>query len=573
MLDWKPLCIRRKNHFKLSLMCVVDAEVFRKILDIYPRVEGEEFTKVQDDDATFTFLIDLGYKGPLHKHPNMYVDHMHQTWRTLAAIINKCLNGKTTSSDRLRKSRIDILRNEGVKLCHSSDSPKLSSSLPLTIPPKKSRGKGSQGKKTADTTEATVDVYEESDPEPVRIRSASRRVVKKKVTITADDNIIPKPNIALELGKFMSLTDTTKKEAARQVHATHARIVTELIPEPARKRPSGISFKNTSSVSRKISSDPSQKLNGVQTLTPEEQIATDMMKALKERVPDESTIILATSSEGTGTKPGVPDEENVTSEANAILEWGSEQKSEYSEKDNDDETIKWVDIDDEEEKKDNDNDKSIDLEQKDDEETNDEFVHGEEHVQDDDEETDDENGDEEVTNAAKVDAGKTEEVKDDAKKAELPSTSSSLSDTTNTEINSLLDFKIQYEVPHIQSPPVLTVPVFVISTYTRNSFSGSWNNSSTPSICLHQPLVLLQTKTPIPLPPIITEAPTITTVVPESDALTAVQLRVAKLKKDVSELKKIDHTAKALASLKYQVPTVVEHYIGSKIGDDLQKVL
>ncbi|GKD30075.1 hypothetical protein Tco_1240853, partial [Tanacetum coccineum] len=32
--------------------CIVDAEVFRKILDICPRVEGEEFTKVQDDDAT-----------------------------------------------------------------------------------------------------------------------------------------------------------------------------------------------------------------------------------------------------------------------------------------------------------------------------------------------------------------------------------------------------------------------------------------------------------------------------------------------------------------------------------------
>ncbi|GJW13625.1 hypothetical protein Tco_0017758 [Tanacetum coccineum] len=87
------------------------------------------------------------------------------------------------------------------------------------------------------------------------------------------------------------------------------------------------------------------------------------------------------------------------------------------------------------------------------------------------------NGDEEVTNVAKVDAGKTEEVKDDAKKAELPPTSSSLS------------------------------------------------------------------------------------------------LRVAKLEKDVSELKKIDHTAKALASLKSQVLTVVEHYIRSKIGDDLQKVL
>ncbi|GKB34042.1 hypothetical protein Tco_0878984 [Tanacetum coccineum] len=41
----------------------------------------------------------------------------------------------------------------------------------------------------------------------------------------------------------------------------------------------------------------------------------------------------------------------------------------------------------------------------------------------------------------------------------------------------------------------------------------------------------------------------------------------------MSELKKIDHSAEALASLKSQVPMVVEHYLGSKIGDDLQKVL
>ncbi|GKE18895.1 hypothetical protein Tco_1426472, partial [Tanacetum coccineum] len=89
--------------------CIVDAEVFRKILDICPRVEGEEFTLVQDDDDTLTFLTDLGYKGPLHKHTNMFVDQMHQPWRTLAVIINKCLSGKTASNDKLRKSRINIL--------------------------------------------------------------------------------------------------------------------------------------------------------------------------------------------------------------------------------------------------------------------------------------------------------------------------------------------------------------------------------------------------------------------------------------------------------------------------------
>ncbi|GJT22038.1 hypothetical protein Tco_0891975 [Tanacetum coccineum] len=90
--------------------CVVNANFFRTILDICPRVEGVSFTDVPDDDTTLAFLIKLGYKGPLYKHTNMFVDHMHQPWRTLTAIINKCLSRKTASNDKLRKSRIDILR-------------------------------------------------------------------------------------------------------------------------------------------------------------------------------------------------------------------------------------------------------------------------------------------------------------------------------------------------------------------------------------------------------------------------------------------------------------------------------
>nr|GEY34268.1 hypothetical protein [Tanacetum cinerariifolium] len=45
----------------------------------------------------------------------MFVDYMHQPWRTLAAIINKCLSGKTTSNERLRKSIIEIRWGEEVQ--------------------------------------------------------------------------------------------------------------------------------------------------------------------------------------------------------------------------------------------------------------------------------------------------------------------------------------------------------------------------------------------------------------------------------------------------------------------------
>ncbi|GJX61218.1 hypothetical protein Tco_0294118 [Tanacetum coccineum] len=411
-----------------------------------------------------------------------------------------------------------------------------------------------------------------------RKRTSSRRVIKKKVTISADDNIIPEPDVALELGKSISLTEAAEEEAARQVHATHARIVTESVPEPTTH---------------------ARILKGVQTLTPEEQLAANTMKALKKskktnrrqlgaggssegtgvssEVPDESIVILSTSSEGTGTKPGVPDEEKVTSEANVILDWGSKQESEYFEEEDDDENIDWT------------NNKQTDDEfvhceenvQGDDEETDDELVHADEQVNEDEDEemknakdVDTGNGDEEITDTTKVDAEKIEVEKDDIKKVELPPTSSSLSvssgfgnkflnlspntfligivkDTTNAEINSLLDPSVLTLIPETPSVALATTLLPPPSISTK----------------LH---VLLQTKTPIPTPPITTEAPPAITI---PDPLLAIIQRVSVLEKDVQELKEADNNTTLRASLKSEIHLAVNAFLGSSLGDALQKVL
>ncbi|GKE46837.1 hypothetical protein Tco_1478095, partial [Tanacetum coccineum] len=122
---------------------------------------------------------------------------------------------------------------------------------------------------------------EESDSEPARKQTSSRRVIKKKVIISADDNIILELDVALELGKPMSLTEATKEEAARQVHATHERIVIESVPEPARRRPS-------------------------------EQLVADTMQALKESMKTSRRQPgTGGSSEGTGVSLGVPDDSTL----------------------------------------------------------------------------------------------------------------------------------------------------------------------------------------------------------------------------------------------------------------------
>nr|GEU77858.1 hypothetical protein [Tanacetum cinerariifolium] len=356
---------------------------------------------------------------------------------------------------------------------------------------------------TTNTPVVDVDVSEESDSKPAKKRTASRRVVKKKVTISIADNIIPYPDVDMELGKSISLTEVAKKEAARQVHDTHTRIVTESEPELAKKKTGSIkqeaadcmqALKESKKTSRR---QPGTELAKKKTGSIKQE-AADCMQALKEsKKTSRRQPGTRGSNKGTGVSPGVLDESTV------IPATSSERT-------------------DEEKKDDTDDDKSIDLEMTDDEENDDEFVHGVEQVNDDEDEEmtnaeveESRNSDGENTDAAKMDAKKIEEIKDDAKKAELPPTSSSLSVS--------LCF-VHVTTTHL--PSVSTIPP------------------------VHH-----QTKAPILTPPITTDAPTITTVVPESNALSAIQLRVAKLKKDVSELKKIDHSDKALATLKSQVPT------------------
>ncbi|GKB35828.1 hypothetical protein Tco_0880770 [Tanacetum coccineum] len=343
-------------------------------------------------------------------------------------------------------------------------------------------------------------------------------VTPKPASVEVSDESDAKP-----VKRYWEKKNAAEEEATRQVHATHEWIVTESDLKPTRRRPSGIAFRDTSSVSKKILPDLSQKLKGIQTLTTEEQLAADMMQALKANkkfsksqphaggsskgtgtklgVPDESTIILTTSHEGTGTKPGVPDEVQGSSAAKAdvTLDWGSE------------------------------NENDVDEEMKDAKVGN------------------TRKSDEEITDTAKACAEKIEEVKDDNKKAKFPPSSSNLfvssgfgnqflnlssnkstignlKDTTDAEINSLLEVQIQQEIPHIQSPSILTILVSVIPEPTFLS-------------PIHEILIETPAKTLPPSP----------------------------------SLNEVDHTTILLASLRSDIPSAVNAYLGSSLRDALQK--
>ncbi|GJW13543.1 hypothetical protein Tco_0017676 [Tanacetum coccineum] len=586
--------IKNTNFYEFKLenkKCLVDVEMFRQALDICPRFLGKEFIIPPFEEKLLTFLIRLGYASATNATSNdrlrqsrvaiiwgmfhkKYVDFVELVWEDLSyKIDNRCNVDYAIKQSETYKAFINY-------------------SIGL-IPPKKTRGKGSQGKKSNVTPKpVSVEVSNESDLDPVTRRTSSKRISKKKVSISADDNIIPELDVDLELGNSMSLTKAVEEDAARQVHATHKWIVTKSDPEASGDLYDPLDY--TSSVSKKISPDSSQNLKGIQTLTAEEQLIANTMQTLKANkessrsqahargssegtgtklgVPDESTVILTTSHEGIGTKPGVPDEVKDFSEAKAdvTLDWGSEEESEYSKEENIDEEIDWVYSDEEEEKKDDDDDdKSIDIEKTDDEgENDDEFVQGDEYVQDNvDEEMKNAEvakigkGDEEIPDTAKADAEKSEEVKDDIKKDELPLSSSSLSvssgfsnqflnlssdkstvgnlkDSADAEINSFLDPSVISPIPEIptKTPAITLRPPPPVTTIIS---------------------VIQQQSTPIPTPPITIIAPVVTTI---PDPLPTIIQRVFVLKKDVQELKEIDHTTTHLASLRSEIPSTQVDY-------------
>ncbi|GKB24507.1 hypothetical protein Tco_0863908 [Tanacetum coccineum] len=88
-------------------------------------------------------------------------------------------------------------------------------------------------------------------------------------------------------------------------------------------------------------------------------------------------------------------------------------------------------------------------------------------------------------------------------------------------------------------------------------------------ICIPSPKPSSQVTTP----PINTEATAITTTLPEITPFIALQLRVAKLEQDMSEVKKTDHSAAVLAFIQSQVPKVVDKYLGTKVDNALLKAL
>ncbi|GJY35845.1 hypothetical protein Tco_0421223 [Tanacetum coccineum] len=87
----------------------VNVDNFRDMLKICPKLPGQKFEEPPLEEEILSFIRDLGHTGEIKFLSDVNVNHMHQPWRSFAAIINKCLSGKTTALESLRLSRAQIL--------------------------------------------------------------------------------------------------------------------------------------------------------------------------------------------------------------------------------------------------------------------------------------------------------------------------------------------------------------------------------------------------------------------------------------------------------------------------------
>ncbi|GJU95179.1 hypothetical protein Tco_1319935 [Tanacetum coccineum] len=323
------------------------------------------------------------------------------------------------------------------------------------------------------------------------------------------------------------------------------------------------------------------------------------------KVPDEPKGKKTSTSKGTGTKPGVPDvlKDQSKSENESWGDSGDDESNDEASKEvSDDDDGKDGESDDDsnddasdDERTESDEDEIPDLNQNvndKEEEYEEEYVHTPENYESTDDET--ENVEEEEYNRideelykdvsvklsvvehdgeGKGDAEMTNADAGHENKTEAPQQSSSVSSDFasqflimenispgDNEIISMMNVKVCHKEPSDQTPPLLNIPVTVIlETSTTTAVTVP------PPIPPITPLPQLSTPTPTP-----STTPTPRPNLPDFSSVFAFNKRVSNLEKELTELKQADHSVLLLATIKSQIPAMVDDHLDTRIGDSIQ---
>nr|GEX43892.1 hypothetical protein [Tanacetum cinerariifolium] len=81
----------------------------REMMHIYLRIPGQSFAELPFEEEILDFIRFLGQNATIRTLTDVNINKLYQPWRSFAAIINKCLTGKSSGYDSLRLSQSQIL--------------------------------------------------------------------------------------------------------------------------------------------------------------------------------------------------------------------------------------------------------------------------------------------------------------------------------------------------------------------------------------------------------------------------------------------------------------------------------
>nr|GEX91364.1 hypothetical protein [Tanacetum cinerariifolium] len=121
-LEFRKCNMRLKTYIKpkeATIQVVMDAlaltpfyQTFIITTEICPKVPGQQFEEPLLEHDILSFLRDVGHSRDIHYITDMSIDYLHQPWRAIASIINKCLSGKDIAYEKIRLDQSVSRRNK-----------------------------------------------------------------------------------------------------------------------------------------------------------------------------------------------------------------------------------------------------------------------------------------------------------------------------------------------------------------------------------------------------------------------------------------------------------------------------
>ncbi|GJU73110.1 hypothetical protein Tco_1264515 [Tanacetum coccineum] len=560
----------------------VNVDNFRDMLKICPKLPGQKFEEPPLEEDILSFIRDLGHTGEIKFLSDVNVNHMHQPWRSFAAIINKCLSGKTTALESLRLSRAQILwgmyHNKQVDYVYL-----LWEDLVFQVENKNS-------KKNNDMyyprfTKVIVDYFMAKDQAIPRRNKmfwhyarddfmfTTIRVISKHKDTQEYGAILPQHltnQAMLESEAFKTYRAYATGEKAPKSKATKKKTDSESSPKT---KPSQASKGKRIKTSAKGDKPATTKSKGLTVLSEVALSEAEQMKLATKRSLKEFHISHASGSgDGVDILSKVPDEQQQT--GSGTNEGAGEDEEEDEEHDSDD---------DNDDNDDEDDDQENDSQRTESDDSGDEFVHptlstykaNEEEEEKEEEKAEDDN---EVTSDQKVSTPPDYELTEEDENQQDDDTMGG--EQEDEEDEELYGDTLTSEPPIVKQQSS-SVSSDLVAKFINPSLDTGIDSILNPNVAVS---VTPSSDTTIPQPPIpiiqpqqqtydsITTTTIPTTTLPEIPnfaSLFGFDRRVSSLEIELSELKQINQFVKFVAS----IPGIVDNYLTSKMKDEVNVAL